>query len=232
MKRLLYILLTFTAVSCLERDFSGEAAVLDFPDVVEVPADLASGEMVCDTVDILSTGVWSASVASDPCPDWITLVNDSGVNLSDSPLFLPLVFSLADNENPMSSREVEIRVTTEESQKVLKVVQKPLEPRFSVPEPHGFNDISATFTLDREEFRISVVTNWYWIAEILPETTARVSIDRSEGYGSGHVILTMENNTMEDGEEESRPKVAYLRISSTSTGFDPVIIEFNQKALK
>lgn len=223
-------LLAIAASSCVDVDYTAQSEILDFPGTVTVPGDLVYGDTVCDTVNIYSTGVWRASIVSEPCPDWITLQTQSGVNLSGAGLVLPLVFSVTDNEDPMNAREAEIRILTEYSQKILKVVQQPLEPRFDVPEPYVYNDIPAAFALDKQEYRVNVNTNWHWTAEILPQTTAEVSIDKTEGYRSGYVVLTIGNNVLAEDEEELKPKVAYLKICSTSTAFAPVVIEFNQKA--
>lgn len=229
-KYLTFTLLSVVSLSCIDKDYTEQNAILDFPGTVVVPGDLVSGDVVCDTVNILSTGVWHAKVISEPLPDWITLLTHSGVNLSGAGLVLPLVFSVTDNIDPMNAREAEIRILTEHSQKKLKVVQQPLVPRFDVPQPHAYNDIASSFALDKQDYRVSVNTNWYWTAEILPQTTAKVSIDKTEGYKSGYVVLTIENNVLSETEDEPTPKVAYLKISSTSTAFDPVVIEFNQKA--
>ena len=237
------------AYSCIDKDYSEHRTVLEVPASVVVPGDLEYGQIVKASLDIVSTSSWSASLLGDPLPAWLTLEDASGVNLSGASMSLPLKLTFKDNEvEPLASRSAQILVTVEGKEKIIDVTQEALVPRFSVDEPHSYENLAADTDMNSQEFRIRVNTNNSWKAKILDlgwdkdntkDSTANYVLDKVEGLKSDYVKVTLYDNTV------AVPKFGAIEISSawdtsdadgSDDGFDvesqfaPIIINIHQKA--
>lgn len=237
------------AYSCIDKDYSEHRTVLEVPASVVVPGDLEYGQTVKASLDIVSTSSWSASVLGDPLPAWLTLEDASGVNLSGASMSLPLRLTFKDNEvEPLVDRHAQIQVTVEGERRIIDVTQEALVPRFSVDEPHSYENLAADTDMNSQEFRIRINTNNAWKAKILDlgwdkdktkDSTANYVLDRVEGLKSEYIKVTLYDNTV------AVPKFGAIEISSAwdtsdaeggDDGFDvesqfaPVIINIHQKA--
>ena len=237
------------AYSCIDKDYGEHRTVLEVPASVVVPGDLEYGQTVKASLDIVSTSSWSASVLGDPLPTWLTLEDASGVNLSGASMSLPLRLSFKDNEvEPLAARHAQIQVTIEGEQRIIDVTQEALVPRFSVDEPHSYENLAADTDMNSQEFRIRINTNNAWKARILDlgwdkdktkDSTANYVLDRVEGLKSDYIKVTLYDNTV------AVPKFGAIEISSawdrsdaegSDDGFDlesqfaPITINIHQKA--
>lgn len=229
--------------SCLDKDYSEHRTVLDVPQSVTVPGDLETGEKVKTQLDIISTGCWSAALVGDPAPSWLKLMDEAGVNLSGASMTLPLRIEFNDNEvDPLTDRQAQICVTIEGDSRIIGVTQEALVPRFSVAQPHIYKSLAASTDFNSQEFTLRINTNNAWKAEIinLPDstTTAKVELDKTEGFKNGTVKVTIYDNLVD------KEKWAFVRISSawgegqedSDSGmdvgpvFEPDTIRFYQRA--
>lgn len=209
------------AVSCVDKDYSEHRTFLDVPATLTVPGDLESGQTVKATLDIVSTHSWSAALLGDPAPEWLTLEDVSGVNLSGAAMSLPLRMTFEDNAtDPLADRRAQILVTIDGDSRTIDVTQEALVPRFVVDEPHTYENLAAITDMGSQEFRIRISTNNAWKAEILDlgwdteyknsvkDSTANYVIDKSEGLKSGYIKVTLYDN------EVACKKNGALKISS------------------
>lgn len=209
------------AVSCMDKDYSEHRTFLDVPATLTVPGDLESGQTVKATLDIVSTHSWSAALLGDPAPEWLTLEDVSGVNLSGAAMSLPLRMTFEDNAtDPLADRRAQILVTIDGDSRTIDVTQEALVPRFVVDEPHTYENLAAITDMGSQEFRIRISTNNAWKAEILDlgwdteyknsvkDSTANYVIDKSEGLKSGYIKVTLYDN------EVACKKNGALKISS------------------
>lgn len=194
------------AVSCVDKDYSEHRTVLDVPETVTVPGDLEYGQTVTASLDIVSTSSWSASLLGDPVPEWLTLEDISGVNLSGVSMSLPLRMTFMDNEvSPLADRTAQVLVTIEGESRTIDVTQEALVPRFSVDEPHEYLNLAADTDLNSQEFSIRINTNNAWKAEILDlgwdtdkikDSTANYKLDKLQGFKSDAVTVTLYDNSV------------------------------------
>lgn len=237
------------AVSCVDKDYSEHRTFLDVPATLTVPGDLEYGQQVKTSVDVVSTSSWSAALVGDPVPQWLTLEDVSGVNLSGTTMILPLRIAFEDNQvSPLADRTAQICVTIEGQSKTIEVRQEALVPRFSVDEPHEYLNLAADTDLNSQEFSIKINTNNAWKAEFLDlgwdkdsvkDSTANYKLDKTSGFKSDVVKVTLYDN------EVAVKKWGAIKISSAwdsstpdseadgsfdvESQFAPIIINIEQK---
>lgn len=209
-----------SAISCMDKDYSEHRTSLEVPGSLTVPGDLESGQTVKATLDIVSTHSWSAALLGDPAPEWLTLEDVSGVNLSGAAMSLPLRMTFEDNATaPLADRKAQILVTIDGDSRTIDVTQEALVPRFVVDEPHTYENLAAVTDMGSQEFRIRVNTNNAWKAEILDlgwdhpgdkykDSTAVYSLDKYEGFKSAVIKATLIDNDVD------KVKKGAIKISS------------------
>ena len=232
---MLCISLLLTSVSCLEDTFSSagkseEADVRIATDVerVGLPAEFIDAQDTVFTVTVTSNRSWFVHLNDVDNP-----VNPSDVQASVSWASV----DLDDHENLTKvDDEVEVKVnvtrnkTTEQRNAVLNFYcDGKIHTSLPIIQAAAVYRLSADAQADEalctpSQVGISINTNTSWTAELLPESTASVTLSADNGFDSGEIILQFEENF------QTVEKKAFVKI--TAQGCEPQIVEITQsKAL-
>ncbi|MCQ2158600.1 MAG: hypothetical protein MJY43_02100 [Bacteroidales bacterium] len=154
---------------------------------LELEADMLSGEPVADTLAIEANRSWSAVVVEGE--SWVEISPKEFRNLDNTLKIKDLIIKCEDNKQPRS-RNALIRLSIDGKSTDVEIVQKASTPRLNILGPHSYDNVNP----DGESLTVSVNSNRHWIASVEDGSTAYLSMDRKEGYGSAEITVSVAPN--------------------------------------
>lgn len=181
---------------------------------LELEADLVSGEAVAATVAIEANRSWSAVVVEGE--SWVEITPKEFRNLDMTTKVSDVIIKCEDNRQSQV-RNALIRFSIDGKTSDMEIVQKACEPRLNILTPHSYDNVNP----DGESLAVSVNTNRHWTAAVENGSTANLFLNRSEGYGSAEITVSVAPNV--DFENEKNASVRFR-----SDGCEDVVLTLRQ----
>lgn len=211
------VLLAALAVSsCLVQNFEETDPIIQ-PDmeVIQVPCDLISNELVTSSFNIRSNRAWSATL-SEGC-DWVRVSSMEDNNLANISLDYPIRLEFENNEG--EEREAELLIRTNYDEKKVLIRQDAITPRLLISSLKYVDNIAP----EGGTFQVDILSNVRWVCSVDGSSTATLSTDRNSGKSNSSVTVTV-------GESIDQTNMSKGRLRFQAAGCEDQVVEFVQQS--
>ena len=173
---------------CLSVNFWEKDAQLTIDrNRIEVLSDMLSGEVVKDSVIIVSNRSWDAEIV--PAVDWITLERNEFEALDGVTKEIPLRIFFSDNKSDFP-RVASLMITSGEITETVKITQSSLSPRLIVTSPK-YEDLA----FDGDSCVFEVMANVPWTVSVGDKSEGMsISLKEDVRNGGGTVTVTLDEH--------------------------------------